>query len=388
MAPKKLSDSEKQTIVDLYREPTETTTTLSERFGVSNSTISRILKGALSKDEYDALVQQKRAKGSAASPNSTATSQPSQPSTGGKTDSGKPMPITKAARTSQAAAAEAESEPISEPIFSEPTFSESTFSEPISTEADHEVEVAANSETVAATQPDQSELIHQSEEAARRSRKRSSARPVTKSEKVRAQAEQAVAEKIGQQLQLLDASFRDDASLAVAEDTNSPVLDTPQSYTADDLDEEDDDDFDDDLDDDLDDIDDLDDDFDEDDEDDEDFDEDILDSTAASDRILIEILPFEEADLPRTCYLVVDRFAELITRPLREFGHLGQIPEAEVQEMTLPVFDNHRVARRFSRRNQRVIKVPDGTMLEKTSDYLQAKGITRLLIDGQIYALD
>jgi hypothetical protein len=94
-----------------------------------------------------------------------------------------------------------------------------------------------------------------------------------------------------------------------------------------------------------------------------------------------------EASLPKTCYLVVDRAAELIVRPLKEFSDLGRIPAEEVQEKTLPVFDNHRVARRFSNRSQRVIKVPDGRMLQKTCSHLQAKGITRLLIDGQVYSL-
>ncbi|MGL5075437.1 MAG: transposase, partial [Waterburya sp.] len=56
-------------------------------------------------------------------------------------------------------------------------------------------------------------------------------------------------------------------------------------------------------------------------------------------------------------------------------------------QKTLPVFDNHRIAKRFSHRRERVIKVPDGRMLQKTSQYLQEKGITRLLIDGQIYSL-
>ncbi len=102
----------------------------------------------------------------------------------------------------------------------------------------------------------------------------------------------------------------------------------------------------------------------------------------------IEVLPLSKAELPRICYLVIDRGAELITRPLKEFGELGQIPAAEVGERTLPVFDNHRVARRFSRRSQRVIKVPDSRMLPKTSPYLYAKGITRLLFDGQVYSLD
>lgn len=101
----------------------------------------------------------------------------------------------------------------------------------------------------------------------------------------------------------------------------------------------------------------------------------------------VQVLPLSEASLPRTCYLVVDRAAELIARPLKEFGDLGRIPIEEIQEKTLPVFDNHRVARRFSNRSQRVIKVPDGRMLQKTCAHLQAKGITRLLIDGQVYSL-
>lgn len=101
----------------------------------------------------------------------------------------------------------------------------------------------------------------------------------------------------------------------------------------------------------------------------------------------IQILPLADASFPRTCYLVIDRSSELITRPLEDFADLGTIPEEEIQQRTLPVFDNHRVARRFSHRRERVIKVPDGRMLQKTSSYLEAKGITRLLIDGQVYSL-
>lgn len=102
---------------------------------------------------------------------------------------------------------------------------------------------------------------------------------------------------------------------------------------------------------------------------------------------LIQVLPLSAAAIPRTCYLVVDRAAELITRPLREFAELGQIPSEEIQEKTLPVFDNHRVARRFSNRMQRVIKLPDGALLQKAGAQLHAKGITRLLINGQVYSL-
>lgn len=101
----------------------------------------------------------------------------------------------------------------------------------------------------------------------------------------------------------------------------------------------------------------------------------------------VQVLPLSAAIFPKTCYLVIDRAAELIARPLKEFAHLGQIPAEEVQQKTLPVFDNHQGARRFSNRSQRVIKVPDGRLLYKTCPHLYAKGITRLLMDGQIYSL-
>ncbi len=101
----------------------------------------------------------------------------------------------------------------------------------------------------------------------------------------------------------------------------------------------------------------------------------------------LQVLPLSSAAFPRTCYLVIDRSAELITRPLKEFADLGRIPVTEVQQKTLPVFDNHRVARRFSKRRERVIKIPDGRLIQKAGPYLEAKGITRLLLDGQIYAL-
>lgn len=102
---------------------------------------------------------------------------------------------------------------------------------------------------------------------------------------------------------------------------------------------------------------------------------------------LMQVLPFSAAQFPKTCYLVVDRTAELITRPLQTFGELGTIPEHELDAKTLPIFDNHRIARRFSHRTQRIVKVPNSNILRKTCPQLLAKGITRLLINGHVYSL-
>jgi transposase-like protein len=101
----------------------------------------------------------------------------------------------------------------------------------------------------------------------------------------------------------------------------------------------------------------------------------------------MQVLPLASATLPRTCYIVVDKFAELVACPLRDFVELGKV-NGDAPQNTLPVFDNQRVAKRFSNnRNQRVIKVPDSGVFYKTIDHLLAKGISLMLVDGRIYSL-
>jgi len=140
----------------------------------------------------------------------------------------------------------------------------------------------------------------------------------------------------------------------------------------------------------------LDEDWDEEEDEDEDEDEDEEEEELAGSYLgptivktaQLQILPLSAAAFPKTCYLVIDRAAELITRPLKDFAELGKVPPQEIQQRTLPIFESHRIARRFSKRKEKVIKVPDGRLIEKAHAQLEAKGITRLLIDGRIYALE
>ncbi|PIG92977.1 helix-turn-helix domain-containing protein [Gloeocapsopsis sp. IPPAS B-1203] len=324
MTVKKLLDADKSEILKLYRETGETTSTLAERYGVSNSTISRLLKVTLPEAEYESLIASKRA-----------------------------------ARTPH---------------------SESTRDEahaPESVDSKIQIEEAP-----------QSEQVEPVRTSSRRGR-RATPKPQPK----------LVKKPAAQQLQLLDTLSANVDSNSTPNQEESPQLaidNNPAAIAADveedtdtiteilgedliDEDEDDVDDLEDDLDDDdLDDLD-LDDDFDE-----EPF---TVSRPIKNSRVSLQVLPLSEASLPKTCYLVIDRASELITRPLREFGDLGQIPTGETQERTLPVFDNHRVARRFSTKRDKVIKIPDSRLLQKTRSHLQAKGITRLLVDGQVYSL-
>lgn len=344
---RKLTDSDKQEILKLYRETAETTSTLAERYEVSNSTISRLLKSTLPEDEYEYLVSLKRAARTPEGRAQVSYDQVPSLTTAPKEEEIQPLPSPKE-----------ESFPLLLPNTSLPTQKVRN--------APRKVKVIDPPQPVAQTQPNREDEAYSEEaDASKRVRRRTSV-PIPK---------QPI---IAEQLELLEIKNEEIVS------TPSPILEgerpnatvIAQMLGEDLLDESEEDDLDDD------------------DLDDEDYDEEDDDEEAkplvrrryAGD-IAVQVLPLSAAHLPKTCYLVIDRSSELITRPLKDFGDLGQIPNIETQQKTLPIFDNHRVAKRFSTKRDRVIKVPDSKMLHKARTHLEAKGITRLLIDGQVYSL-
>ncbi len=280
MTATKLSDAQKQEIIELYRETEENTVTLADRYGVSSSTVRRILQGAIPVDEYKALVQQKQKRSHSQSQKSDSAS--------ARDEDEEEFPIPSPRRRKRASSVlESEEE---------------------EDEDEEEEDEDASEENYDLPKRDLEELL-----------------------------------ELGEPLDEFDEEEAEDL----------------EDFAGDELEE------------------------------DEEL-EDELDvpytlSVQPSFQTKVQVLPLSEAVIPKICYLVVDRSTELVTPPLMAFGELGQIPAEESQEKTLPVFDNHRVAKRFSARNQRVLKVPDGKMLKQTSSYLQAKGISRLLIDGQVY---
>ncbi|MBV8887903.1 MAG: helix-turn-helix domain-containing protein [Chroococcidiopsidaceae cyanobacterium CP_BM_RX_35] len=297
MTVRKLSDSDKNDILNLYRQPGETTSTLAERYDVSNSTISRLLKSTLPEDEYEALIAAKRA--------ARTYYQDAE------------QTVLFSEPESDVAVRAAETHPLVEAPLSPP---EIVFDKNLGSEPD---------------------AIFPSPEP---------------------RYLDVTAQNINNRPTEADSGAQADA---VAQITGEDLLDAADDLT--DLDDED---------------------IDDEDIDDEDIDEStLLVKRRVPVETLVQVLPLSEANLPKTCYLVIDRASELITRPLRDFSDLGQIPAQEIQQRTLPVFDNHRIARRFSTKRDRVIKIPDSRLLQKACSQLQAKGITRLLVDGQVYSL-
>nr|YP_002048726.1 hypothetical protein PCC_0059 [Paulinella chromatophora]ACB42516.1 hypothetical protein PCC_0059 [Paulinella chromatophora] len=112
-----------------------------------------------------------------------------------------------------------------------------------------------------------------------------------------------------------------------------------------------------------------------------------LKQTSQDSKILIS-QPLAGAPLPSNLYFLVDKSMELQPKYLREFSKLGGLSEGERERQALVVFGNPRQAKRLCSRTQRVIKLPDPRLLERTAVYLLARGISRILLEGTLYSLE
>jgi hypothetical protein len=97
--------------------------------------------------------------------------------------------------------------------------------------------------------------------------------------------------------------------------------------------------------------------------------------------------PWRPEVLPSCAYLLVDKTVELQARPLGDIPELGRLPSEEQEQQALVLFTNPRQAKRLCGRTQRVIKLPDPSLLGRTAPYLRAQGISRIVIEGALYAL-
>ena len=308
MTPTKLSDSEKLEIIELYQTTEENTITLADRYGVSSSTIRRILQSSIPEDEYKDLVQQKQKRPSRSPRNIDQDTDDLDKSVGGeildKEESDyredEVYGMVKRRRRRSSSSSDAETEQL--------------------------IELSKLSLTPQYTQKSNNVFEGGYGSPAE-------------------EIQEVLAADLREQPQNLDDFEHDDLEGFDGEFDNEDKFEEEGVETSCNI------------------------------------------SIHNSSYSEVKVHNLTEAVLPKTCYLVVDKCTELVTKPLIAFEELGKIPVEESQEKTLPIFENHRVAHRFSARNQRVLKVPDGRILQKTTVYLQAKGITRLLIDGKVYKL-
>jgi hypothetical protein len=412
VSARRLNDGEKKIIVGLYRESGETAMSLAEQFGVSNTTISRILKAGIESVEYDRLIQQKR-RGVDNTPSlniaipalleSPEALDIPEPVTIPEPEPEPVVTLTKELDSSgrRLRRRRTTSELISEPIVeanSVETSAETADAkmtepievptiEPITREITTE-KPSAEKQSIVSVVPAFIQNFQKNFQSPDRMNDRfPSLNPISTpaSAKPRAKVElepssfepdiepEPLPDRPVRKVIQVGVAKRRPVELEEEEDDDDDILPPVTEEISAILDE----------------------DFGEDEEGDDDDDGEIYtdaeaqrDLTALQIQQFMRVIPLDQALMPRICYVVVDRSAELVVRPLKDFGDTGQVAISNEQTMTLPIFDNPRGAKRFANaRTERVIKVPDSQVFRKTSDNLRSKGITYLFIEGQLYSL-
>ena len=92
--------------------------------------------------------------------------------------------------------------------------------------------------------------------------------------------------------------------------------------------------------------------------------------------------------LPESVYMLVDKKVGLEAKLISDLPEWSFLPENELKRNAIILFSNQRSAKRSCSRNQRVIKIPNTSVFEVSKSYLFSKGITRLILENAIIALD
>ena len=98
-------------------------------------------------------------------------------------------------------------------------------------------------------------------------------------------------------------------------------------------------------------------------------------------------IPISEMELPKVVYMVVDKQIELETKLLKDYSAWSFLPEKDLNRKTIEIFFEIKVAKRFSNKDQKVIKVPNSDVLRVAAPILVSKGISRIVSSETLIAL-
>ncbi len=85
--------------------------------------------------------------------------------------------------------------------------------------------------------------------------------------------------------------------------------------------------------------------------------------------------------------MIVDKNIELEIKLLKEFPDWEFLPTEDLERKTIEIYSDLKIAKRFCKREQRVIKVPNTNVFRIASPILVSKGITRIINEDRLIAL-
>jgi hypothetical protein len=130
----------------------------------------------------------------------------------------------------------------------------------------------------------------------------------------------------------------------------------------------------------------------------------VLDKESSPENSFFEIMPLDyqidnlpqkdlssvsisEVNLPKVVYMVVDKQIELETKFLKNYAEWSFLSEEDLERKTIEIFFDHKIAKRFCSKEQKVIKVPNSNVFKIVAPILVSRGISRIVSSDLLIAL-
>jgi len=97
--------------------------------------------------------------------------------------------------------------------------------------------------------------------------------------------------------------------------------------------------------------------------------------------------PINDVVLPKVVYMIVNKEVELETKLLKEYVQWNFLSDKDLSRNTIEIFYDLKVAKRSSKKDQRVIKVPNSNVFKITAPILKLRGISRIVSSELLIAL-
>ena len=98
-------------------------------------------------------------------------------------------------------------------------------------------------------------------------------------------------------------------------------------------------------------------------------------------------IPIAEINFPKMVYMIVDKNIELEIKLLKDYPQWDFLPNSDLNRKTIEIYNDIKLAKRFCKKEQKVIKVPNTDVFRIVAPILISRGISRIVSSEQLIAL-
>ena len=98
-------------------------------------------------------------------------------------------------------------------------------------------------------------------------------------------------------------------------------------------------------------------------------------------------VPITEVDFPELVYMIVDKKIELETKFLKDYPEWNFLSQDELKRKTIEIYNDQKIAKRFCKKDQKVIKIPNTDVFKIVAPLLVSRGISRIVSTDKLIAL-